>query len=140
MDRRSLRKISFQSQLVSLLGWSASDTFAANSTSYIGPFSSRARDSTEANFQWICPVAGTMRNLYLFSTDPGGSAQSYVFTLRVNGSDSALTATISTGSTTGSDLVNRVKVAAGDRITMKIVASATAGADPVQGAGWEFVQ
>lgn len=70
------------------------------------------------------PMAGRLKRLYVTCVAPptGGSC---IFTVRVNGVDTALTLTVLAGVSSGSDLVNSVVVAAGDRISMKCVATAT---------------
>lgn len=75
--------------------------------------------SVEAAEAHVCPIATTFRNLTIELRTAPGVGTSYIFVLRVNGVDKALTVTISGAATTGSDLVNSVTVAPGDLITWK---------------------
>lgn len=71
------------------------------------------------------PVGGVISNLYV-KIAPQLTAGSYVFTLMVNGSATALTCTISSGASTASDTSNPVNVSAGDLCEWRVVGS---GAD-----------
>jgi len=71
------------------------------------------------------PVGGVISNLYV-KIAPQLTAGSYVFTLMVNGSATALTCTISSGASTASDTSNTVNVSAGDLCEWRVVGS---GAD-----------
>lgn len=96
----------------------------------IGP---QSFDATISNVYITFPVAGTIRNLYCYSSgSPGAGAAKYVCTLR-NAStpaDTAVTCQILTGTNSASDLTNTAAVAAGERFAVKFVASGgtTAGA------------
>jgi len=73
--------------------------------------------------------AGTIKNLIVFTGVAPGAGESYVYTVRQNQADSAITCTIS-GATdkTASDLVNTLTVAVGDIISIKLVVSNGAAA------------
>lgn len=73
--------------------------------------------------------AGSARNLYCdLGTAPGG-ADTAVFTVRVAGSDTALTCTITGAATTCSDTSNTPAATAGQRLSVKAVSSAGTAAD-----------
>ena len=72
-------------------------------------------------YTWRCPISGTISNMYVWlSVSPGVAPDAYVFTLRKNGVDTALTVTITAPATTGSDTVNSVAFNAGDTISIKV--------------------
>ncbi len=74
--------------------------------------------ATEAVEYFIAPTAGNMRNLYIhLDTAPVG-ATSYVMTLRVNGADTAVVATVAGAAVSADSGGNNVNVAAGDLITI----------------------
>lgn len=74
----------------------------------------------------VMPVAGTFSNLRAnYDYVPGGS-NSVAITIRKNSVDQTLTCTITSAVTTCSDLSNSFAVVQGDKITMKIVYSASA--------------
>lgn len=109
---------------------STSFTLAGAATSYMGVQSgvNEVWLGTETQNRQVMPVAGTFDYLRVRCVDPGGSGQSRAFTLRKNGADTALTATVSTGSTNATDISNTVSVVAGDLVGMKQVVSASAAA------------
>ena len=84
-------------------------------------------DGTDAQSENAMPFDGVISRLYCISALPPGAGESFVYTLRVNGADSILTATISGAvDTQAQDLTNTVSVSAGDLLNMKIVTSGTA--------------
>jgi hypothetical protein len=88
-------------------------------------FNSRS-STTESNIEQIVPVGGTLSNLYVrLDGTPGGAStgKSYTFTVRKNGADTTVTCTILETATTCSDTTNSVTFNAGDRISIKTVAS-----------------
>lgn len=64
------------------------------------------------------PSPGTLQNLFVVATTGGVNGSSGVFTVAKNGSLTAVTCTLGTG-TTCSDTVHSVAVVAGDRITVQ---------------------
>jgi hypothetical protein len=68
------------------------------------------------------PRAGTLRNLFVHArvagTDTNGD--SIVYTVQVNGADTAIVVSMLATATDGSDLVNTVAVAQGDRVGIKV--------------------
>jgi len=114
-------------------GWSSSAiaavpnvgaaSIAQNLTRYLSPDLATAASSEVMVF--MATRAGTLRDLYVHCTAPGTS-ESVVFTVRKNGSSTSLTATISNTATDANDTSNTATVAAGDRISVSAVTSATA--------------
>ena len=80
---------------------------------------------TEAQAEAIVSTGGSIKNLVVECVAPG-VATSLVFTLRLNGADTALTVTVSGTDTTGTDTSNSVTVVAGDRVDWKCVSTAIA--------------
>lgn len=89
--------------------------------SYASPTSAQ-----EQSMAVIVPKAGTISDLYVGCINAPGASETYTYTIRKNGSDTAVTCTVSDTDTTGSDAVNSVSVAAGDYLTVKCVASGSA--------------
>lgn len=83
---------------------------------------------TEANVQAPMARAGTASQLHTYVTAAPAAGQTYIFTLRKNTADTAVTCTISNPATACSDASNSVAYAVGDIFTLKVVASATSGA------------
>ncbi len=81
--------------------------------------------------QIIVPRAGTVKSLRVKSQVAPGSGQTHTFTVRKNGVDTGLSVVLSGSAVSGADLVTEVAVAAGDIVTMKEVASASAATTTV---------
>lgn len=82
--------------------------------------------ATESSRQQNLPRAGTVSKLYIRTiTNVGGTAQTFIATVRKNGADTPITCTINTGSNTCNDTSNSVSFAAGDLFSVKYVTSAT---------------
>lgn len=95
---------------------------AAGVTAYVG-----AGDSTtEAHVTVPWPRAGTFKNMYVVVDTAPTAGRNVTFTFRKNGADQALTAAIADTAVAASDTTNTVTVAAGDLVSIKVVASASA--------------
>jgi hypothetical protein len=91
-------------------------------TKYIGLGQSSASDVMLV----VIPQGGVVYDLRVVTTGSPGSGQNYVFTVHKNQAATTVTCTISGGNTTGLDEVNSFSVAAGDVLSLKAVASASA--------------
>ena len=101
---------------------------------------SNLSNATENQTYQVIPTSGTIKNLYVaLSADPGTSPDAYRFTLRKNGVSTVLTVTITADSTTGSNIVNQVSVAAGDYVDMMIEPLNTPSTASVPSWGMTFV-
>lgn len=88
------------------------------STSYFLAFGS----TVEAQDQGFWPVGGTFDFMYVnVSAAPGGAGKSWVFTLRINGSNTILTCTVSNAATGCSDLTHAATITAGQTIDISAV-------------------
>lgn len=97
----------------SLLGWGSANGVAV------------AVDNIAARV--VVPFAGTLRNLYVVRGAAPGAGNTNTYTVRQNGVNTAIVATISGASaTTGADLTNSITVVAGD--LLEIAVAVTAGA------------
>jgi hypothetical protein len=74
----------------------------------------------------IAPRAGTLRNLFVRHNTPGGNGGVIVYTVRVNGVDTLMTASLPSTGLVASD-ANTAAVAQGDEISMKFTKPVTAG-------------
>ena len=87
--------------------------------------------------EMVVPVSGVLKILYSrVSANPnnGGGTQSYTFTVRLNGADTAITCAASETTPTCSDVTNEVSVVAGDLINLEVVSSGTPTAGNQTGA------
>ena len=86
--------------------------------------------ATEADFECLSVTAFTVKKLYAkLSVDPGTSPDAYTFTLKKNGSDTALLVTIVADNTTG-NATQDVSVSAADLIYYSIAPVSTPSATP----------
>ena len=92
-----------------------------NFTRYLFFWGPGAGNPSESAVQQKIAHDCIIKRLYItLGTAPGGVA-SRTFTLRVNGGPTALTCTITGVATTGSDLVNEVRVNSGSDVCIEIV-------------------
>lgn len=109
---------------------------AAGSTTYIG-LGPQSQSATEFHVYFVIPKAGTIRNMYVYTDGAPGVGQTYTFTLRVGLADTSVVATISgNASNSASDTTHTAAVAAGDRVSIKVVTSGTAAT--ISNALWAF--
>ena len=73
---------------------------------------------TEAARQTLVPTAGTLSNLRVVTTTTPGAGNNKAFTLRVDGSSTALTCALGASGTSCQDSVNTVAVTAGQDIAL----------------------
>jgi hypothetical protein len=101
-------------------------TVAQNTTVFFGPGVPNASDGTN---EYILDRAGVISSFQMQTVAAPSAGQSFTYTIHQNGSDTAMTCSISGGASFGcSTLSNAVTVAAGDRISLKLVTSGTATA------------
>ena len=128
------------------LNWcSQTGTIAAGSTKFLpsgcrvplgSPTFPTAETDNRANY--LVVQKGTIRTLVVLASAAAGAAQSFVYTVRLNGVATALTVTVSgAAQITGADTTNVISVAAGDRATLQVVTSGGAAAAAHQ-ASFDF--
>jgi len=111
-----------------------SDAPSVSATEYhsLGGATGMSWQSTESFTEGYAASAGTFSSLYVeLSTDPdnGAGVDSYVFTVRQNGTtNSDITCTIADGATTCTNTGNTLVVSAGDRVAISCVPSGTPAA------------
>lgn len=88
------------------------------------------------NFAAPMPTSGTFKNMYIALETATGAAKSRTLALNVNGSDSALTVTI-TNASSGSDTSHTVSVSAGDKVAFNH--ASTSGSPATTRMGWSCV-
>lgn len=93
------------------------------STIYLG---SDAAHSSEGDAQLTLTASGTIDRLDVAAGNPPIGTETFTYTMRKNGSDTALTCTITGNDTTASDLTHSVSVSNGDKVDVKLVVSGTA--------------
>lgn len=103
-----------------LMGWSGLTILTGTGVNYIGLADSY--QAPEARSQMVIPNAGTLTAMYgIHGTAVTTSDETY--TGRVNGVDTALTFAIVANATANSITGQSVSVAAGDKVSVKVVSS-----------------
>lgn len=80
--------------------------------------------------QYYAPFAGNLKNLWVRHNTPAGNGNPIVYTIRINGAASALTCSVFSTASNGSDTTHTVAVAAGDRIDLQATKAAGIGSSP----------
>ena len=93
-------------------------------------------DTNEFIAETIITTPGLIDSLNVFLNGSPGTGNSYAFTLRLNGANTALTVTISGSGVQGIDFANGVAVVAGDTVCLQCVPTST---PTVRGATWSTV-
>jgi len=126
--------LTFLNPITSFAGqsiWSPSSgltSLSTGSTQYWPVRSISAGTTTEVNVNSVVPYPMTVDSLYIVlfnSPNNGAGTQSYVFTLRKNGADTALTCTVSESNTSCTDTTNSVNLVRGDVVTISTAPSGT---------------
>ena len=113
-----------------VLGFGANNLTATTTTRYLFPwFSDNQAETTPT--QYRLPRAGTLRNFRVRHNLPAGNGGAIVYTVRIEGVATALTISMASTDSDGSDLVNTVAVAAGARIDIEVTKAAGIGASPI---------
>lgn len=99
---------------------------ASNSVTHYFPFfGANTTNVTEANVQDIIASSGTISRLFCRAGASPGSGKSRAQTLRVNGSDTAITCTVSNTAQICNNQADSVHVVPGDLVNLKTVPSGT---------------
>jgi len=108
----------------SILGGSGSGNNTA--TRFYPPHGNEGSgNTTEAvGSETLIPTGGSFKNLRIVKSDPG-VGNTFVWTLRKNSADTALTCTITSGNTGCTDTSNSVTVAAGDAVSLSFTQTGT---------------
>ena len=113
---------------------SSYDTPAGGGTGYsqIGTsYGNMAGAAEDFGHKQLMPTAGTFKKLYIHLTTAPGAGEDRVFTVRRNGGDTSIVATLEDAEDTGNDIVNTQAYVATDYVGLKCVASAGAAGSRV---------
>lgn len=97
------------------------------------------QQSNEQNALWVAPWPGELTALNMQSLNVPGTAQTFVYTMRVEGVDTAVTCTTLAAAFGSSYLGDPVQFQVGDQISFKIVTSAGA-TDTVHRGYFEYIR
>ena len=82
--------------------------------------------------EYVVPIPMVLRNLRVRHNNPQGNGEAIVYTLLVDGIATALFASLASTDTDGSNLVNSVAVAAGQRIAIEVTKALGVGTSPME--------
>lgn len=85
-----------------------------------------------AAIQYRAPFAAAISDLYIRQNTGAGNGGDIVYTLRVNGSPSALTATVASTANDGNDVTHTATVAVGDLIDIEVTKAVDVAASPTE--------
>ena len=92
----------------------------------------QSTDAVGQRTRLVCSRSGTVSALYIIVNAAPGAGITIAFTIRKNGVDTTLTATVAAGATTASDTSNSFSISAGDALSVKCV---IAGGTPTTSSG-----
>jgi len=119
-----------------IVGWGNKDVDKGTITRYLAPWWTDKKATTTEVTKIPMPTSGTVSRMYVRHNDNKGNGGDVVYTLRKNGSDTALTVTLASGAVgVASDLSNSVVVAVGDHLSV----SATKASDISNGMVYAVV-
>lgn len=117
------------SKVGSTFGFGASSVAATTTTRYLWPWHEDSLAQT-APVQFRVPFGCTLVNLRVRHNNPAGNGNNIVYTVRNNGATTALTCTLASTASDGSDLTNSAVFAAGDLIDIVVTKAASVGTSP----------
>ncbi len=100
--------------------WNGTVVVPVNTSTFLG-----RGHGAEFSVRFMSPIAGTIQRMMTIADSAPGGVQTYIYTVRVSGVDSALTATVASANS-ASNTVGSVSVIVGDQITIHLVTSLTA--------------
>lgn len=121
-------------------GNAAGNVVASTSTSYLA-FQSGNLSTTEGVVQLPVPFAAVVRKLYVITGNSQPASGALTATLRRNGADTNLAATVAANAAAGTvrDLVNAARLNPGDLIDIELTNAASADSAQVRGFSVELV-
>lgn len=102
-----------------MLGWGAGLLGSSITVRFLTPwYSDQLAEVRETEL--LVPRQGTLKNLHVRHNVPDGNGQLITYTIRVNGSDTALSVILASTASEAMNLVDTIAVNAGDQISIKV--------------------
>lgn len=109
----------FPPDAAAVLSWGAGNIAATTTTRFLWPgYESELAQTAAVQLRMVRP--GTVRNLRIRHNTPAGNGNAIVYTVRVNGVATAIAVSLASTAVDGSDLVDAVRVAAGDLVDIRV--------------------
>jgi len=109
--------------------WGSNGVSSTTTTRYLHPWYEDSLAPTTV-IQWRVIANGTISLMRVRHNTTAGNGNNIVYTLRVNGTASALTVSIPSTTADASDLTHSVTVAAGDLVDIEVTKAASVGTSP----------
>lgn len=109
--------------------WGSAGVGSTTTTRYLAPGYEDAVAPT-VPAQWRVPFDGTLRRFSVRHNVGAGNGSAVVYTLRINDVGSALSASLASTASDGTDLVDDVAVVAGDRVDIEVTKAASIAVSP----------
>jgi len=109
--------------------WGNNDVGSSTTTRYLSPGFNNSLAEV-APTQIRASRAGTMRNMRVRQNIVSGNGSAIVYVFRVNGVVTALTVSMASTASDGSDLASSVVVAAGDLLDIEVTKAVSVGSSP----------
>lgn len=104
--------------------WGATQANAATGTEFLGTAAGGLPSTVERASNVVATAGGIARDMYVFH-NAALTTDSVTYTLRINGVDTSITATIPATGTAANTTGNSIAYSAGDRLSLKTVQSGT---------------
>lgn len=112
-----------------VLTWGNNSVGASTTDRYLTPWYDQSTART-APIQYPVPRSGVLQNMYVYQNDPAGNGNNIVYTLRVDGIPTALSATLASTATSGVDNINTVQVTEGRLLDIEVTKAASVASSP----------
>ena len=99
-------------------------------TRYLTPGFDATNIAPTAAIQYRAPTAGTIQNMFIQHNTAAGNGGNIVYTVRINSATSALTVTLASTGTNGSDTTHSASVAKGDLLDIQVTKASGIGTSP----------
>ena len=109
--------------------WGNESVQSSTTTRWMSPGYDRNIAKT-TTIEFEIPFAGTLHNLRIRHNTTAGNGNAIVYTLFVNGSSTALTVSLASTISSGTDVTNNVSVSAGDRISLQVTKASSIAGSP----------
>ena len=106
--------------------WGASDLVSSTTTRYLTPGYETGNAPTSP-VRMAVPFPTTLRRFYIEHNTPVGNGNPIVYTVRVNGVATAISVSLASTGSLGSDLAHSVAVAAGDLVDIQVTKASSVG-------------
>lgn len=118
-----------RSNPIPFLVWGVGGLFTTTATRYMAPGFNSDNADTEI-IEYDLPRAGTLRKMFIRCRTAGGNGNHVVYTVIINGVPTALSVSLASDVTAGSNITTDIDVNEGASIRLRVTKGATIGSSP----------